>query len=76
MAREVDAGRMSVTKARQLAGLGATRNPLNELKRAWGRASADDKAAFWKWAGLSSAVSTGTPTAPAIGSVIKPDGFM
>lgn len=51
--REVVAGRMSVTKARQLAGLGGTRTRLSELKNSWSKATPIEQAQFLAWLGIS-----------------------
>lgn len=59
--REIVSGAMTVTKARQLAGMGGTRTPLNLLKSAWNKASAQERSDFAAWSGL---VAKGTPLPP------------
>lgn len=77
--REVQNGRITVNKARQLAGLGATRTRLNELKHAWKQATARERAEFTHWAGLAPSPATVPPAAPATPatpSVFDSEGVM
>lgn len=61
---EVEAGRMSVNKARQLAGMGGKRTWLSQLKHAWKSASSAERARFLSWAGLAAPVGAARPAAP------------
>jgi len=66
-------GKMSVNKARQLAGLGGSRPPLARLKDAWKKATPAERNSFLSWAGLP-----GAPAAPlpASSSAFDADGRM
>lgn len=61
---EVAAGRMSVNKARQLAGMGGKRTWLSQLKHAWRSASPADRTTFLSWAGLTVPVAAPAPPSP------------
>ena len=50
---DVLAGKLTVNKARQMAGLGGGRNTVNELLRNWGKATAAERATFLARTGLS-----------------------
>jgi len=74
---EVLAGRMTVNKARQLAGMGGKRTWISQLKNAWGKASPAERSQFLRWAGLTA--SSPTPPAPVPspgGSAFDSDGYM
>lgn len=81
---EVVAGRMSVNKARQLAGMGGKRTWLSQLKHAWNTASPAERTTFLSWAGLTAPVATtptlppppAAPTPPSSGTAFDADGNM
>jgi len=50
---KVEAGEITVNKARQLAGLGGTRTRLNELLHAWKTATTVERREFLKQTGLA-----------------------
>jgi hypothetical protein len=71
--RDVLAGRVTVNKARQLAGnLGATRTRLGELKNAWLKGSPGERAEFLKWAGLITSPPAPAPAAPTAAPSLPP----
>ena len=61
---EVVAGRMTVSAARKLAGLGGHRTRLHELKNAWLKATAKQRRDFLAW--LSSMAPAAAPSVPVI----------
>lgn len=72
--RDVLDGKLSVNKARQLAGLGGSRTRLNELKNAWDKASPLERSQFLSWAGIAGASSATGPS--TTGSAFDTDGMM
>lgn len=58
---EILAGRMTVSQARKLAGMGGKRTRLHELKNAWGKATDAERHEFLKWA--REGLPVPTPTA-------------
>lgn len=83
---EVVAGRMSVNKARQLAGMGGKRTWLSQLKHAWKCASPADRKKFLSWAGLTVPAAAAAPkpapslavaaATPGSGTAFDGDGHM
>lgn len=74
---EVLAGRMTVNKARQIAGLGATRTRLGELKNAWTKATWSERRNFLVWikASIPPTVITPSVARPAIVSPAARSAF-
>jgi hypothetical protein len=63
----VMAGEITVTKARQLAGLGGTRGRLSELKNSWRKATPAERRTFLVWVSSLAAMPRGA---------FDPDGLM
>lgn len=61
--RDVQDGRLTVARARRLAGLGGSRTRLHELRNAWLRASPEERSEFLHWMGAIE---------PSSGSVLPP----
>lgn len=72
--RGVRDGKLSVNKARQLAGLGGRRTRLNELQNAWKKATTLEQSQFLSWAGIAGTPPTSLP--PTGGSAFDGDGKM
>lgn len=70
---DVLAGRMTVNKARQLAGLGGRRTRLNELLHAWEEATSEERSKFLAAKGLTTTPSAAP--APVV-EVFDAMGFM
>ncbi len=67
--KEIQAGRMTVTAARQRAGLGATRNTLNQLTREWLNATPSVHRQFLAWLALGARPAPpASPSRAAFGS--------
>lgn len=66
-------GKLTISQARKLAGLGGARTRLHELKNAWKKATPKEQSDFLFWAGLAPPT---TPPASATGSAFDVDGVM